>query len=150
MGRIREAVRKDLSALVALENESFDGDRLTRDQYRRFISKATSVVLVAEGVKGSLVMLLRSNSQIGRVYSIAVSQEVRGTGVAQALLEAAAEEAKRRGCHELRAEVREDNAASRRMFAKEGWQEFGRYSNFYQDGADALRYSKKLTVHAKI
>ena len=41
-------------------------------------------------------------------------------------------------------EARYDNAAAIALYEKLGFRHFGRYPGYYADGAEALRYEKKL------
>jgi ribosomal protein S18 acetylase RimI-like enzyme len=47
-------------------------------------------------------------------------------------------------CHEIRLEVRKDNHRAIKFYEKNGYESFGEYKNFYEDGADALRMRKML------
>jgi ribosomal protein S18 acetylase RimI-like enzyme len=93
---------------------------------------------------GSAVLFFRQRSGVARLYSLATQPEARGRGVGAALLEAAAEAARHRGCRALRLEVRTDNTAAIGLYERAGFQRIGRYECYYQDGADAWRYEKPL------
>ncbi|EGQ61269.1 acetyltransferase, partial [Acidithiobacillus sp. GGI-221] len=99
---IREADPSDLAALVAIENQCFPVDRISRSGFRRFLAQEpasapqgygipprrsrTLVVEQGSDVCGYAIILLRRNSLIARIYSIAVMQECRRTGMARTLL----------------------------------------------------------------
>lgn len=146
--RVRRATSADLDDLVALEQRSFSGDRLSRAQYRRHLDSNSAQVLVASLnhhlFLGSAVLFFRKGSTLARVYSLATQPEARGRGVGAALLEAAAEAARRHGCHAVRLEVRTDNVSAIGLYEGHGYRRIGRYSNYYEDGADALRYELAL------
>ncbi|CAM1000453.1 Acetyltransferase [Rhodanobacter sp. Root179] len=146
--RVRRAASSDLDELVALEQRSFSSDRLSRAQYRRHLDSDSAVVLVATGhprpLLGSAVLFFRKRSIVGRLYSLATRPEARGQGVGAALLEAAVNACRHRGCHALRLEVRTDNAAAIGLYERAGFRRIGRYERYYQDGADAWRYEKSL------
>ncbi|WP_426687563.1 GNAT family N-acetyltransferase [Rhodanobacter ginsengiterrae] len=146
--RVRRAATSDLDDLVALEQRSFSSDRLSRAQYRRHLDSDSAVVIVAtsnhRGLLGSAVLFFRKHGSVARLYSLATQPEVRGQGVGAALLEAAADAARRRGCKALRLEVRDGNAAAIGLYEREGFHRIGRYAKYYQDGADAWRYEKPL------
>lgn len=146
--RVRRAVAGDLAALVALEEASFVGDRLSRAQYRRHLDSDSALVLAASvsgQLLGSAVLFFRKGSQVARLYSLATQREARGRGVGGALLDAAARQARQRGCHALRLEVRADNAAAIRLYEKHGYQRSGQLTAYYEDGGDGWRYEKALT-----
>ncbi|MGY3040827.1 ribosomal-protein-alanine N-acetyltransferase [Rhodanobacter sp. TND4EL1] len=145
--RVRRAATSDLDELVALEERSFRMDRLSRAQYRRHLDSDSAVVLVATDshhLLGSAVVFFRKRCAVARLYSLATQPEARGQGVGAALLDAAADTGRRRGCVALRLEVRIDNVAAIGLYEREGWHRIGRYAAYYQDGADAWRYEKPL------
>jgi ribosomal protein S18 acetylase RimI-like enzyme len=146
--RVRRAAMSDLDDLVALEERSFDSDRLSRAQYRRHLDSDSALVLVASAnhrnFLGTAVLFFRKGSEVARLYSLATQPEARGKGVGSALLEAAAHAGRRRGCRRLRLEVRTDNALAIRLYERLGFRRIGSYACYYQDGADADRYEKTL------
>ncbi|WP_430392130.1 GNAT family N-acetyltransferase [Dyella sp. 20L07] len=146
--RVRRAELSDLDDLVALEENSFATDRLSRAQYRRHLDSETAQVLVASAnhrrFLGTAVVFFRKGTHVARLYSIATRDEARGKGVGSALLEAAEHTAKRRRCKVLRLEVRTDNDVAIRLYERLGYQRIGHYERYYGDGADAWRYEKAL------
>lgn len=144
--RVRRAVAGDLDALAALEEASFDGDRLSRAQYRRHLDSESAQVLVASAnhrhFLGTAVVFFRKGTQVARLYSIATKAEARGKGVGSALLEAVERLAKKRRCTSVRLEVRTDNEDALRLYERLGYRRIGRYARYYGDGADAWRYEK--------
>lgn len=144
---IRIATRADLDALLALEQATFTSDRISRAQWRRHIASATASVWVdgtAGDVRGAAVVLYRRNARSARLYSLAVRTDCRGTGLGTALLAVAEAAARQRGCDTLRLEVRTDNTVAVALYERQGYRRTGRVSRFYEDGADAWRYSKFL------
>lgn len=144
---IRSAATADLPALLTLEQQVFSGDRLSKQQYRRHIANNSAVVLVVirnKMLMGNTVVFFRKNSSIARLYSIAVSQTAQGAGIGTTLLHAVENIARERSCTRLRLEVRQDNWAAIRLYEREGFQLFGHYENYYEDGANAWRYEKYL------
>lgn len=148
---IRSAIPGDLEALVALEQRSFDADRISRGQYRRHLRSGSAQVLIAassapsEQMLGSAVVFFRRTSAVARLYSLAVQPQARGRGIGMALVEAAAAHAARRGCRALSLEVRADNVAAIRLYERRGFVPIGRVDAYYEDGADALRHELALT-----
>ncbi|MEO8859351.1 MAG: N-acetyltransferase [Burkholderiaceae bacterium] len=146
--RVRRAASSDLDDLVALEERSFSGDRLSRAQYRRHLDSDSAVVLVATGshrsLLGSAVLFYRKRSSVARLYSLSTQPEARGQGVGAALLEAAIMATRQHGNRALRLEVRIDNTAAISLYERTGFRRIGGYAAYYHDGADALRY--ELTV----
>lgn len=144
---IRPAVNDDLDALLALERASFTTDHLSHRQYRHHLHSPTADVLAAVdagGLLGKAVVFYRAGVDIARLYSIAVAERARGRGVAKALLVAVEAGARRRHCVRLRLEVRKDNVAAIALYERLGFHRFGEKLGFYEDGADAWRYEKRL------
>lgn len=146
--RVRRAELSDLDDLVALEQATFDGDRMSRAQYRRHLDSASAQVLVASAnhrnFLGTAVVFFRKGSTVARLYSIASRPEARGKGVGTALIAASEASARQHRCRALRLEVRTDNAAAIRLYEQLGYRRIGHYAHYYEDGADAWRYEKVL------
>lgn len=145
--RLRKAERGDLDALVALEHGVFATDHLSRRSLLHFLRAPTAEVIVAqagEHLAGTAIVLFRPNSNVARLYSIAVAPHMGGRGIGPMLLEAAEQAAIARDRCVMRLEVhqRNDNAIAR--YRKSGYQEFGRHARYYEDGGDALRFEKRL------
>ena len=146
---IRHAALSDLDALVALEEATFDSDRISHRQWRRHLSSASAQVLVAvgdAGIDAAAVVFYRRNSHIARLYSLAVDARARGNGIGGRLLVAAETTARQRGCAVLRLEVRVDNTAALALYARHGYARLRRLVGFYEDGSDAWRCAKDLTT----
>lgn len=146
--RVRRAELSDLDDLVALEDATFDSDRMSRAQYRRHLDSDSARVLVASAnhrrFLGTAVVLFRKGSRVARLYSLASKPEARGKGVGSSLVEAVERLSRQRGCRELRLEVRPDNVAAIRLYERLGYRRLGRLAGFYEDGTDAWRYAKAL------
>jgi len=147
---VRQAMPADLDALLALERASFEGDRISRAQWRRHIGSATAAVLVvgnaAAGIDAAAVVFYRRNSRTARLYSLAVAMHARGAGLGRTLLAASEADARVRGCESMRLEVRVDNAPAIALYEQHGYVRGSRIPGFYEDGADAWRYLKRLTT----
>ncbi|MDR6937523.1 MULTISPECIES: GNAT family N-acetyltransferase [unclassified Luteibacter] len=146
--RVRRAEVSDLDDLVALEESSFAQDRLSRAQYRKHLDSESATVLVASAnhrrFLGTAVVFFRKGTTVARLYSIATKPEAQGKGVGSALIEAAEDAGRARGCRALRLEVRKDNAVAIRLYERLGYARIGEYANYYADGADAFRFEKLL------
>ena len=145
--RIRRATPMDLPALLALERSAFTTDHLSLRQYRQHLISPTAIVLVAvdkTGLLGTALVFFRRESDLARLYSIAVAHDARGRGVGEALLAAVEQAALRRGARRMRLEVRQDNAAAMRLYERGGYTRFAQRPGYYEDGGHAWRYEKKL------
>ena len=144
---IRDACIEDIPLLTAIETTSFDGDRISHRSFRHLIRSAQCRILVdcvRDQIRGYIVVLFRRGTQCARIYSIATHPEFLRRGVAKRLVRGAQLAACERGCAELRLEIRQDNAVSLHMFRETGYLIFGHYHQYYEDGMDALRFTKVL------
>lgn len=151
--QIRAASPSDLDALVALENQCFVDDRISRRQFRHLLKRGHAALFVAdEGagpLLGSLVLLFSRGTATARLYSIAVDPAARGRGVARALVERAEQEAWRQERAWMRLEIRKDNTASISLFERMGYKRFGSLIDYYADHMDAWRYEKAIDERLK-
>jgi len=144
---IRAAVSSDIPALFAIENASFQYDRISQRGFVHLLTRANSLTLIDEQdkqVRGYLTLLFRSNSSLSRVYSIATHAEFLSQGVAAKLLRVAEQIALNTRCDTMRLEIRKDNLISQKLFQLHGYRKFGEYPSYYQDGMDANRLQKSL------
>ncbi|MCB1561699.1 MAG: ribosomal protein S18-alanine N-acetyltransferase [Xanthomonadales bacterium] len=140
--QLRAARAADLPILQVLE-ALFPGDRLSPRQLRHHLGNPHAVMRVIETdytLAGYSLLLTRSGSHAGRLYSIAVAPAFRGQGLGKRLLDDVAAQARARGCRELRLEVREDNETAIRLYRNYGFSLLERRPSYYQDGTDALRF----------
>lgn len=143
---IRPANESDADALAAIENTSFEADRISRRSFRRLLGRRSCALLAARsetGLLGYSLVLFRKGSSVARLYSIAVNG-TGGAGVGRALLQAAEQAAMQRGQKRLRLEVREDNARARELYERSGYRYIGMKQDYYADGMPALRFEKQL------
>ena len=145
---LREATLDDLGSLEALENSVFPGDRLSRRSLRYYIGSDTASFLVlhcAPRILGDAIVAFRRGSRVARLYSLAVHSDLAGRGYGRRLLSACEAVARERERAVLRLEVREDNSAAIRLYETAGFERFGHYQDYYEDGAAALRFVKVIT-----
>ena len=147
--RIRAADRADLDQLVALEHLAFPADRMSRRSFSRFLTNPHADLLVAErngAVDGYALVLFREDSDIARLYSIAVAPHAAGRGLGGMLLSAAEDAAAARGRLALRLEVHEKNATAIRRYQRSGYRHFGHHQHYYEDRGHALRFEKRIAA----
>ena len=137
----------DVSQLTQLENEAFTCDRITARQFRYLITTANSLFLKAEEtgkIYGYIVLLKRRTSKKIRLYSIAVAAFAQKTGIATLLLACAEETAKKSGFEQITLEVCESNIAAIQLYLLAGFNEYGKKSEYYEDGCTARLFRKIL------
>ncbi len=144
---IRAAREGDLDALVAIEAAGFTSDRATPRQFLHAVRAPTIALLVADRggtVEGYASVEFRRGARVARLASIAVAPASAGRGVGRALLQAAEGTSRARGCDRLRLEVRADNGPAQHLYAAAGYTRFTVVDDYYEDGASAWRYERRL------
>lgn len=145
--KVRKARLEDLERLYALEVATFDTDRLSRRRMQHWIRAENGILLLAEQgdeLLGYCLTLLHRGTRLARLYSLAVSPEARGKGVAVALMKKAEKRAVKRGKLFMRLEVAKDNIPAIRLYEKLGFVTFGTFEDYYEDHRDALRMQKRI------
>lgn len=146
---LAEAQVEDLDALVELELRCFTGDRLSRRSFRRWLSDAKDILLLAKKdhqLVAYILILCHRGTRLARVYSLAVDPDFRGQGLAAWLLSAGEERARDNGRLHMRLEVSSENTSAIRLYESLGYKQFGLYHDYYEDHSDALRYQKQIRV----
>lgn len=144
---VRNAHEDDIDAMLAIENEVFQTDRMSRRSMRRLIESESDCFLVAtrnNEVAGYAVFFLHRGTSLSRLYSIATAPRFQGQGVARTLLEEGERIAAANGRIYMRLEVRKDNGGAIRLYEKMGYRQFGYYEDYYEDHQDALRFQKRI------
>ncbi|MEY3758625.1 MAG: hypothetical protein RIR39_116 [Pseudomonadota bacterium] len=144
---IRNAQLTDIDALVALETACFETDRLSRRSFKHWLAADHRALLVAEIEKivaGYILIIYHPGTRLARIYSIAISPQYRGLGLAKQLMAAGEQAANENGRLYLRLEVSVDNTSAIKLYETQGYQKFGIYRDYYQDHKDALRYQKRI------
>jgi len=146
---LRPASLSDLAALETIERTCFRSDRISRRSFRSFLTRGHATLIVSEvagDVVGYALVLFRRGTAMARLYSLAVLPAWRGHSLARLLLEAAEASAEAHDCAILRLEVHSDNHAAIALYEHRGYRRFGRFLDYYEDHADAIRYEKSLIV----
>lgn len=147
---IRSATLQDLDALLAIENQSFETDRISRRNFRYLLSRANAATLVEETdglIRGYGMLLFHTGTSLARLYSYAVNPRDRRLGSGRRLVEACEQLALGHDCIALRLEVRPDNRASIELFRALGYRYLDIVSDYYEDHTEALRFEKLLAPH---
>ncbi len=150
---LRKATLRDLDQLVALEQRCFDSDRMSKRSFKHQLQQDHNLLLVAEqasSLLGYVLVFMRQGTSLARLYSIAVSPDAHGMGLGRRLLEAVEEDAAEAGRMFMRLEVRRDNAAAIGLYQRLGYRQFGLYTDYYEDHADALRFQKRIIPHERM
>ncbi|KCZ54598.1 GNAT family N-acetyltransferase [Hyphomonas chukchiensis] len=143
---IRLATRDDLAGLVRIEEAFPEEDRFPRRSWRRLLGGNT-IAHVAEvngTLVGAAVLLLRDGSAIARLYTLSVSPDMRGKGLARKLMAVGEAAAKDKGCERMRLEARESNHNAILLYERSGYRVIARVAGYYPNGETAVRMEKPL------
>lgn len=144
---VRPARMEDLDRLYDLEVATFDSDRLSRRRMQHWIQADNGILLIADEdgqLLGYCLALFHRGTRLARLYSLAVSPQARGKGVARKLLRRLEKMAAKRGRLFMRLEVAQDNIPAISLYQKLGFVAFGTFEDYYEDHRDALRMQKRI------
>lgn len=144
----REAVVADLTAIMALEHESFPSDAWSENMMAEELASPHGRYLVVErgddllGYGGVRVV---QGSHEGDIQTIAIAESARGLGLGRTLLRTLLDAGLDRGAREIFLEVRADNDVAHALYVSEGFVELGRRPRYYQpDDVDAIVMRRHL------
>lgn len=143
-----------LPKIEALENACFTVDAFSHRRLRNLVVSQNAIVLLAEAgddVIGCCIGLIRREGglrprRMGRLYSICVRDDYRCRNIATELLSWLEGIFFTRGVNCITLEVREYNIPARKFYEKHGFLQEGIITNYYRDGANAIKMKKHLTA----
>jgi [ribosomal protein S18]-alanine N-acetyltransferase len=141
---IRSARLNDVPAILAIEQQAPGAAHWTREQYNQLVS--SGVVLVAEE-GGELCGFVCAQAVAGEweIENVVVAAGFLRRGIANELMRAVIQRAKREAAPAILLEVRESNLPARGLYGKHGFREVGRRRTYYKDPAeDAILYALRL------
>lgn len=145
--RIRDARLDDTAALLAIEEQSFVSDQLSRRQLRYLLTRAQAVTKVAcarAAPVGYGILLTPRNRAAARLYSLAISAPLRGRGLAKQIIQALEKVARADQRVSMTLEVRASDAAARGLYEHCGFAVVASLPAYYANGDDGLRMAKAL------
>jgi ribosomal-protein-alanine N-acetyltransferase len=141
---IQQASWRDLNALRNLERVCFPKDAWPLLDLVGVLTLPNVVRLkavVGEAMIGFIAGDVRPAQQIAWIATIGVMPEYRGRGIGKALLKACEN---RVDVPRIRLCVRQTNQEAIQLYLNNGYQRAGIWSNYYQDGEDALLMEKGI------
>lgn len=166
----REAQVQDIPALLGLEDMCFASDKLSKRQFRHWVTAKHGIFIVAtiyataqtskhnqdikqqnistETVVAYGLVITRKGTSLARLYSLAVNPNSRGLGIAKGLLDVLETRSVLRQKLFLRLEVSTQNTEAISLYKRLGYKTFGHYSDYYEDHNDALRMQKAIYQQA--
>ena len=145
---VNDAIPTDIDEIVSIENSSFDIEAFSRSQFKYLIAHASGKFLVVR-YNGHMVayisLLKRKDTRHLRIYSIAISPQMRGMGIGQLLIDKAIEYAVANNLDTISLEVRTDNIPALALYEKNGFEKSKLLYRYYGDNIDAY-YMRKLII----
>ena len=147
MSHVRPATVDDIRILISIEKDSPTAAHCQESQYRAALQpgmspERVSLVIEEPSVCGFIVAQVLGDEW--EIENVVVAAGAQRRGLGAELVSALLEQARARGARSIFLEVRESNAAARRLYAKSGFVPAGRRKSYYADPPeDALlfRYS---------
>jgi ribosomal-protein-alanine N-acetyltransferase len=141
---VRPMVESDLDSVLTIEQASFSTP-WKRDHFLHEITAPHSYPFVA--VYGGTIagyVCLTALFEEAQILDIAVAPDVRGRGIARALMQFAAGLAREKGAEVLLLEVRSTNHAAISLYERFGFSRCGVRVGYYDGLDDALLMEKNL------
>ena len=142
--QIRPAARRDLDAILRIENASFGIDAWEAALFREYLKDCGELFIVAK-VSGRIAgySIACNGSRGAELDSIAVHPLHRGHGVARGLMKATLSALRRRGARVCFLTVRCANREAIALYARSGFRRVRRMPGYYAD-EDGWRMRKRL------
>ena len=147
---IEPASLKDLHVLDTIEKECFKSEAYTREQLAYLLKSPSAVSLVAKESNETVGFIVGMTENYGKttaghIVTIDVLPKHRREGVGLKLLDELEKEFVRQGVKTIYLEVRIDNQAARRLYAKKGYIQLEPLEDYYNEGKHGLRMKKELS-----
>lgn len=149
----RKAKIEDIKRLVEIENLSFNYDQLNDRQFRYFIQKGHSDLIVQiEGkqITAYGLLLYREGSSLARIYSIAVHKDFKGKGLGEKIMRELESFVQQYQRNTIRLEVKASNNNAIKLYEKIGYVQFAIKQAYYNNNEDALCLQKNLNIKFNI
>ena len=140
---IRKATLSDLGSILSIEQQ-FGAEAFSERSLRHLVLNGSTLVVDEGDIRGYASVLLRSNSVIARLYSLAVSEQYQRMGYGKALLESALDRAREAERAALALEVSATNLSARALYSRSGFLPMGELPDYYADGSSAIRMKKVI------
>tara|TARA_B100000686_G_scaffold348216_2_gene438695 strand:+ start:465 stop:914 length:450 start_codon:yes stop_codon:yes gene_type:complete len=146
---IRQAEGEDIQALQKIEEAGFSTDRISARQMRFHVSNKNAVFLVAAeepeaSIVGYALTFMRSHSGTARLYSIVISNDMQGRGLAKALMSETESLLRTKGIKVWSLEVDKNDQKTINIYMHYGFAPGSTLPEYYQDGRDALKMKKEI------
>jgi ribosomal-protein-alanine N-acetyltransferase len=147
--RLRPLRWWDVADLMPLEEDLFPDQPWSAAGFWSELAGVpeTRWYVVAEDADGLLGYAgLVATEHEADIQTVAVRRDRQGAGVGDRLVRALLDEAARRGVSRVLLEVRDDNEAAQRLYARHGFTSMGRRRGYYGPGLDAVVMERRIRV----
>ena len=145
---LRLASERDIDFLVGIHNVSFETERITRKEFIMHLRSNRSRVMIYQDafpVAYSIGVYLFTSKR-ARLYSVGVLPDNRRKGILLSFLEDFERDARQNNLDELFLEVEEDNHGALSVYKRFGFEQYGIFPKYYENGKDAIRLKKLCTL----
>jgi ribosomal-protein-alanine N-acetyltransferase len=147
--KIDFASLKDLDAFYRIEKECFTSETYTWEQLAYLLRSSSTISFRARKrneIVGFIIGMMENygKTTVGHIVTIDVLPKHRRAGVGLRLLDKLEKEFVGQGVKTIYLEVRIDNQAARRLYAKKGYTQLEPLENYYDKGKHGLRMKKEF------
>lgn len=144
---IREYSMSDFKDVLEIDKEAFNPRNPSFDMYV-YLTYGSDIFVADIGNKiVGYVVTMDVDQLRGKIVSLAVRKEFRGSRIGEHLMRRAIERLREKGKKEIALEVRVSNKVAQRLYEKLGFRIVETIPSYYSDGEDAyymvLRFSEQ-------
>jgi len=144
---VREYTTKDFNEVLEIDREAFNPRNPSFDMYI-YLTYGSDIFVADIGKKiVGYVVTMELDKLRGKIISLAVKKEFRGSGIGEYLMRRAIERLREKGKKEIALEVRVSNKIAQKLYEKLGFKIVETIPNYYSDGEDAyymvLRFNEQ-------
>ena len=145
--RVRAADEWDMEGLLEIELECFGTEKFNAETVRAFVVRDDAFVLLAidkEKIVGSAMCMISDLGREGKIASIAVPKEYRGSGVGSLLLDECEKVFQSHGLTKYTLEVDVMNKPAISLYNSRGYEVKASIQDFYGIGRPAYIMEKNI------
>lgn len=145
---LRLATERDIDFLVGIHKASFETERITRKEFIMHLRSNRSRVMIYEDAfpVGYCIGVYLFTSKRARLYSVGIMPDHRRRGILLTFLQDFERDAREGQLGELFLEAEEDNERALNIYKRFGFEHYGVFPKYYENGKDAIRLKKLLTL----
>ncbi len=146
---IRPADEGDLPGLLKIEEDCFGSEKFNAETVHAFVMRDDTFVLVAfdgSEIVGSAMCMVSELDLHGKIASIAVLKQRRGSGIGAALLDECERVFRSQGLVRYSLEVEASNKLAIALYASRGYEVKTSIQDFYGSGRHAFYMEKKVDL----